>query len=792
MAKLGNILFSRTLNQFLECEDLGGKKGLSLVEKIEGVVSDNLEKVLMTITQVDEPHKEVLKNICRESVENFSEEYFLGVLAHDDTVFRAAASDILSNTTTIDASKLFRRLHEPDASLSEIIEVLASQQQSLKPEDIINHALKLEPDYAVQLLKLAEGSEQPIDLSRLSFNLNKIVSPIFKIKLLNYFGSVNQPKIPLIVTRFLDDTNKVVILEALKTLGRIEVDFDASVLLPYTESMSGVDLELVLKIIAAQANADLVPHLSAYLISKSTELNDFFAHIIADKADAVNFEKLLKRLMIEDDWTQRQAIACIQKHSNETLSEVARELANHNQEFVRNAAQALVVNLIGDENLEKIEEFALNDSWQVRERAVQSLAKSANRGAIAILKKQVDAYPEDYVLVLRAVKQLGFGEGLEIAFDGLKNDQANVQRSALETIEAITTEEHAGMVRDTIVSNLPGLTTEMREFGKTLISQIALDYGLAGVELDEKMGANVDVVDFPLFGDGVAAAKPGAKVSPLDKLTPGSVWMDRYHIKREIGRGQMGRVMLVDDDMVDECLVLKFMLPELTIDKQSTERFKREVKYSRKVSHRNVIRVHDMLLKDNICAISMEFFESRGLEVILDETRLFETRDGLKILYQIASGMAAAHEQGVVHRDLKPSNVLMDDQGHLKVVDFGIASAGAQAESTLTQTGSIIGSPAYLAPERAKGLDADERSDIYSLGIVAYYMFSGKLPYVGRPMEVIARHRDGDAPPLLEVNKSASPEVSSLITRMMEVDPADRPQTMKAVRNEVKTLLESC
>jgi serine/threonine-protein kinase len=268
--------------------------------------------------------------------------------------------------------------------------------------------------------------------------------------------------------------------------------------------------------------------------------------------------------------------------------------------------------------------------------------------------------------------------------------------------------------------------------------------------------------------------------------------MDRYHIKREIGRGQMGRVMLVDDDMVDECLVLKFMLPELTIDKQSTERFKREVKYSRKVSHRNVIRVHDMLLKDNICAISMEFFESRGLEVILDETRLFETRDGLKILYQIASGMAAAHEQGVVHRDLKPSNVLMDDQGHLKVVDFGIASAGAQAESTLTQTGSIIGSPAYLAPERAKGLDADERSDIYSLGIVAYYMFSGKLPYVGRPMEVIARHRDGDAPPLLEVNKSASPEVSSLITRMMEVDPADRPQTMKAVRNEVKTLLESC
>jgi serine/threonine-protein kinase len=791
MAKLGNILFSRTLNQFLECKDLGSKKGLSLIGKIEEAINDNLDKVLTTITQVDEPHKEVLKNICRESVEDFSEEFFLGVLAHDDTVLRAAASDILSHTTAVDAVKLFQRLHEPGASPSEIIEVLASQQQSLKPEDIINHALKLESDHAIELLKLVEGSEKPVDLSELSFQLDKIESPVFKINLLHYFGSVNQPKIPLIVARFLDDTNKVVILEALKTLDRLKIDFDASVLLPYTESMSGVDLELVLKIIAKQADADLVPHLSAYLVSKSTDLNDFFARIIAVNADRVNFEKLLNRLMIEDDWVQQQAINCIQKHSNENLSEVARELSAHDQEFVRNTAQALVINLLGDEDLEKIEEFALSDNWQVRERAIQSLAKSSNRGAIAILKKQVDAYPDDYVPVLRAVKQLGFGKGLEIAFNGLKNTQANVQRSALETIEAIVTEKHAGNVRDNIMWNLPVLTTEMREFAKMLISQITLDYGLSDIQFDEKTSTHMGAVDFQVYGDGTSTPRPAERISPLDKLTPGSEWMDRYHIKQEIGRGAMGRVMLVEDDMVDENLVLKFMLPELTKDKQSTERFKREVKYSRKVSHRNVIRVHDILLKDGVCAISMEYFESRGLEAVLKEIDRFDTHDGLKVLYQIASGMEAAHEQGVIHRDLKPSNVLINDEGHLKVVDFGIASAGTQAEATLTQTGSIIGSPAYLAPERAEGLDADERSDIYSLGIIAYFMFSGKLPYIGKPMEVIARHREGNAPPLTEIDEAASPAVSSLIVEMMAVDPAARPQTMVTVRKAVEGLLES-
>lgn len=789
MAKIGNILFSRTLNQFLECADLDSKKGLSLVAKLRESANDNLEKVLATITQVEDPHREALKDICRESVKGFSEDYFLEALSHDRTVFRDAASDILSKTPTVDSAKLFQRLHEPDVSPYEVIAVLESHREQLKPEDIINHSIKLEPDYAIRLLKLVEGSQQPVDLSNLSFQLSKIESPEFKINLLNYFGSVNQPKIPLIVARFLEDTNKVVVLEALKTLNRLKIDFDASVLLPFTETMTGVELEYVLKIIAKQADADLVPHLSAYLTTKSDELNEFFARIVVVNADAVNFEKFLRRLMLEDDWTQQQAVASVQKFSGEKLSEVARELTGHDQEFIRNTAQTLVINLIGDEDLGKIEEFALNDNWQVRERAVQSLAKSSNRAAIPILKKMVHAWPDDFPLALRAVKQLGFGKGLEIAFEGLKNPQANVQRASLETIEAITTEKHASNVRDNILWSLPVLTTEMREFAKMLMSQITRDYDLPDIQIDENSNTSTGAVDLPLF-DATGSLQPVENISLLDALGPGEVWMDRYHIKQEIGRGAMGRVMLVEDDMVDESLILKFMLPELTMDQDSTERFKREVKYARKVSHRNVIRVHDILLKNGVCAISMEYFESRGLENILLDVNCFDTLDGLKILYQIANGMAAAHEQAVIHRDLKPSNILIDGQWQVKIVDFGIASAGTSSEATLTQTGSIIGSPAYLAPERAEGVDADERSDIYSLGVIAYYMFSGKLPYVGKPMEVLAMHRDGNAPPIVKVREGAAPEVSSLIVKMMAVDPGARPQSMDVVRDEVGKLVE--
>jgi tRNA A-37 threonylcarbamoyl transferase component Bud32 len=782
MAKLGNIFFNRTLNQFLECEDPGGKKALSLVEKLREAADTNLDKVLETIALVDGPHRETLKQLCFESVDGFSEDRFLAEAGPGGVNGGAGAADL----KPIDASKLYQRLQEADAAVGDVIELLEKQKRFLRPEEIINYSLKLDPEYALMLLQLVEGSEIPVNLSKLSFQLDKIDSVEYRIKLLHYFGSVNEPKIPLIVARFLDDSNKVVILEALKTLGRMQFSYDVSVLLPYSQSMSGIEHEQVMDIIGKRADADLVPHLSAYLNGSSGELNEFFAEIVATKTDRKNFEKFLRRLMLEDNPAQQHAIECIKKFANKNLSRIAHELNSHELEFIRNAAQCLVVNLIEGEDLDKIEGFALSDNPQLRERAIKSLGKSANRGAISILLKLVDAWPEDTVLALRTVKQLGFEHGLEIAFDALGSRDANVQRAALDTIDAIASKTCAEDIRDNIVRSLARIADELKEYANELITRLTDEYGLADMLLcDDGVKVNLDVDT----EQSSSTTGSNSRLSPLDQLTPGSVWMDRYHIQKEIGRGAMGRVLLVEDDMVDETLVIKFMLPSLTVDKKSTERFKREVKYARRISHRNVIRVHDLLIKDGVCAISMEYFESRGLEMILKESRVLELRDALKLLYQIASGMTAAHEQEVIHRDLKPSNVLINDAGHLKVVDFGIASAGTASDSTLTQTGSIIGSPAYLAPERAIGADADERCDIYSLGVMAYYMLSGKLPYSGSPMDVIMQHRKGNPVPIRDINPLVPEDVVALVSSMMTIEPEDRLQTMVDVRDSIRKLL---
>jgi serine/threonine-protein kinase len=231
------------------------------------------------------------------------------------------------------------------------------------------------------------------------------------------------------------------------------------------------------------------------------------------------------------------------------------------------------------------------------------------------------------------------------------------------------------------------------------------------------------------------------------------------------------------------------MHPELTSDGKARERFLRELKYSRRISHPNVIRIHDFLTDQGISAISMEYFESRGLDDMIKENEFRDHEQILNILYQVSAGMQEAHQQKVVHRDLKPSNVLVNQQDMAKVVDFGIASASSEPEMTLTKTGMIIGTPAYLSPERAKGLAADYRSDIYALGIIAYAMFNGAPPYKGEPMSLLFQHIEGNAPELHELDKGVSAGSSKLVKKMMHADVNKRFQTMAEVRDSIGEIL---
>ena len=795
MAVLGSLLFKRTLKQFLDCKDLESDKGIALIAKLREASSGSLDRLIQVIPETSGMHAAVLSEICLENVGDVSEELFLNSLDNDATDIRSTAASILAQTAQVNPSKLFKKLHESDVSKTEIIDILAFQRAKLKPEQIITNALKLDKSHAEQLLKLAQDSEQPLDLNALRIEPDSIGSPSVKIMLLRYFAQIEQTEVAPAIAKFLTDDNKTVVIEALKALKNLKVKFDASVLLPFVESMSEVEREMALEILQLQADAELVPRLAPWTCGKSDEIREIFIKLFVKHVTPDGLETFLRLLEQQEWWGKEQSLKCLQKFGNDKLYSAADSLTGHDNVFIRDQAQQFAAQSSDPSDLKQLWDNALHENWQVRETAIEAIGRSGKRESIGILKNAIAKWTESAPTILKAVGELGFSKGLEIAFACLRMPEALVQREALETIGKLASKRHAKTIRDKLMQKVPTLQATVRDTAGEVVNRLTEEYDLPRLNVDQEAYFDTRLLKFEdtlSVDQGTSQARAAAVPEPIpefqniEDFKKGDLWLDRFRIDREIGRGAMGRVMLAKDEMVGEPLILKFMHPELTSEESSRERFLREVKYSRKVSHPNVIRIHDMLSRDNLSAISMEYFESRGLDENLRGKKCFEIKEGLEILLQVANGMAAAHNQDVIHRDLKPSNILMNEDGLVKIVDFGIASASSNTDATLTKTGSIIGTPAYLSPERAKGLDADNRSDIYALGIIAYAMFAGQLPYTGEPMSLLFQHLEGKAIPLHDVKPEVGPRVSLLVQKMMAVELEDRLQTMEDVAEAIK------
>ena len=797
MAVFASFLFNRTLKQFLACKDLNSRDGQALTEKIRSHAGESLERILEIIPSTPKPHSDVLKKICQDEINKGSEDRFLDFLDRDETTVRLASKNILGQSQQINPVKLFKRLHEGTQSTSEIIDVLEMQKVSLAPELFVKNALRLNNQHSVRLIDIAHSEAARTDLSALSIEVEAISSPEIKIKLIRFLAAANQPEAASSIMLFLGDPSKVIVIEALKNLSNISVDFDPSPLVSRIPEMGEDDRRVALRVLHEKMKSQYLPSLAPLLAGKDDELRSEAGEMIANHVSEKALEGLLLRLDKGEWWGRDQAVKSLLKHGNKSLYTAAAALQQHANEFVRSSAEQLSMSqstMTGD--IASIEQAMLNDNWQVREAAIQTAGGSSSRSVLDIFPRVIDKYPESSVAVLKAVRKLGFSKGLEIASRCVQMKEATIQREALLTFNALVTQNHAEKVRDGIVRLVPRLQATVRDTALEVVNSITEQFKLPRLNLDEERIFETRLTKIAEHSQQ-ARAEGTIEVEKtevvgfqnIEDIKVGDLWLDRYKVECEIGRGAMGRVMLVVDETVGEKLILKYMHPELTADPKARERFLRELKYSRKISHPNVIRIHDFLVKDGISAISMEYFESRGLDYLIKHKLLGEATESLKILYQVADGMWEAHRQNVVHRDLKPSNVLVNDQGVAKVVDFGIASVSSEHEMTLTKTGMIIGTPAYLSPERARGEEADFRSDIYALGIIAYNMFNYGLPYRGEPMSLLFQHIEGKAKPLHELDKGIDPGIGKLVARMMAADINQRYQTMEEVRAAIGQLL---
>jgi len=251
---------------------------------------------------------------------------------------------------------------------------------------------------------------------------------------------------------------------------------------------------------------------------------------------------------------------------------------------------------------------------------------------------------------------------------------------------------------------------------------------------------------------------------------------DRFDLLAEIGRGGMGIVYRARDRETGEIVALKILRPEIAGDAAALERFRNELRLARQITHRNVCRTYELHRFGDTAAIAMEYVDGESLRHVLRRSGPVSVRTGLEWTRQICAALHEAHAHHIAHRDLKPENVLITRDGRVKVSDFGIARS---VQSDATQTGTITGTPAYMSPEQAQGKAVDHRSDIYSLGLVLYEMFTGRPAFqADTPLAVAMKHID-EAPPsprLLEPDLPA--RIDRAILRCLEKNPARRFQSV--------------
>jgi len=287
----------------------------------------------------------------------------------------------------------------------------------------------------------------------------------------------------------------------------------------------------------------------------------------------------------------------------------------------------------------------------------------------------------------------------------------------------------------------------------------------------------------PLSGE-IQVAHTKTVETPKEELTTGSTFAGRYQIIEELGKGGMGHVYRVLDKKLKEEIALKLIKPEIAKDKKTVERFSNELKTARKIVHKNVARMFDLNEEKGTHYITMEYVRGEDLKRLIRKIGRLGPGQAIPIAKQICEGLAEAHRLGIIHRDLKPQNVMVDEDGDARIMDFGIARS--LESKGITDAGMMIGTPEYMPPEQVEAKEVDQRSDIYSLGIILYEMTTGKLPFIAdTPFAVGVKQKSEKPENPTDINPQIPDDLSRVILKCLEKDKDARFQSAGEVRSEL-------
>jgi serine/threonine-protein kinase len=794
MALFTNLRSDRLIHQIKSTDKPLGEETLKSVAKLKALGPGVITPVIEALADADKNATVALVDVLSTLASTKTFPQFLHGLCDGNARIAAGISWALTSSRSYSPGLLIEALNTKGVSKTAVLDVIHAQRDRFNMRELLNAAYAQESHEKAALFRIiteiADENSTPELVSRLEGK-----DPIARVHIINILSKFNRPDIKRALQSQLRDQNKMIRSATLAALSRMDGPVDVEAVCRLLKD-GEIDVQNRAIDVLIRAND---PETVKYLIPVLKDENEYArrsaVEVLNEIGDAKSVKYLLEAIKDDDWWVRSRAGDALGKIGGPKVIDAVLRLARDQDEDLRRAAIEILNQTKDERAVNHLIEATRDKDWWVCERSVDALAEIGSRRALPRLLEMLPSTPvRSLPVVVRAIGKLGEPKNIDALLPFLGRPEKELRIEAIHAVAGLADDRRSEHVRLQLQAQAQSPDAQVAEAAgaalKSMGSRLSESSGTIAMGSGRNTGPHAELArSVPMDEDQAKAMlhqveeKPASLKLDISTLRTGDMLEGRYKYIERIGKGAFGTVLLMEDTVVDDRLILKFLNPNVSEDEEMMKRFVHELRYSRKITHQNVIRIYDFLQIQGNYAISMEYFPSHTLGGEIVNEQPVETRKAVKYGIDMCTGMAVAHQVGIVHRDLKPANVLINNEGLLKIVDFGVAAAHREGDTQLTKTGYVIGSPKYMAPEQILGRKVDERADIYAIGVILYELFTGQPPYSrGDHMAVMYQHVQGKARPPLELNPKLNPGIADLIMKAMAVDKAKRFQTMDEMR----------
>jgi HEAT repeat protein/tRNA A-37 threonylcarbamoyl transferase component Bud32 len=807
MSFFTNLRADRLIVQIKSTTDLMSPETQKAIGKLKDIGPGAIESVIAALPEADKHATVAFVDVLATLANAKTFPQYVVAMVQGSPRVVAGIAWALTSSRGYPPHLLLDALATPGIAKSALLDVINGQRQRFSVRELLTAAYSQEPNEKAALFRIvaeaADESALPELIGRLQGK-----DPIARLHIINILARFNKPEVQRALQSQIGDTNKAIRSAVLAALAKMDGPIEVARVCALLRDPEIEVQNRAVELLQRARDPETIRHLVPVLKDESEQARRCAVEVLNEVGDARSVKYLLQALKDDDWWVRSRAGDALGKIGGPKVIDAVLELVRDRDEDIRRAAVEILNQTKDERAINHLIEATKDADWWVSERAVDALAEIGSKRAVPRMYEMLRSGNARAIpVVVRAIGKLGDSKSVELLLPLLARGEKDTRVEVIQALSRLSDEQQADQIRLQLQGQSGNADATVARAAVRALTELEVRFS-AGVGA---LSAQTQAGTSRPGRTGVRPAEPtrtlliperevaqvvqqaaNAAASRLDisTLTPGDVIEGRYKYIERIGRGAFGTVLLMEDTVVEERLILKFLNPNVAEDEEIMKRFVHELRYSRKITHRNVIRIYDFLYIQGNYAISMEYFRSHTLgSEIVNEKPLVQKR-ALQFGIDIATGMAVAHQVGIVHRDLKPANVLINDEGLLKIVDFGVAAAQREGDTQLTKTGYVIGSPKYMAPEQILGRKVDERADIYALGVMLYEMLTGVPPYSrGDHMAVMYQHVQGKARAPQEINTQLSATLAEVVVKAMAVDKAKRFQTMDEFRGALERFL---